>query len=117
VLTFFHQGARTAQYFFVDWPNYAGVTMRRSKTTDQPDFGCKGGASAIAGKKSRKISATIMGVVYTKRVFFDQQYLVVSINKDKIIVTAWSKEAQATSQRDYALRDGVMSDYALAQTV
>lgn len=91
--------------------------VRRSRMGDEPGYGCKGGTSATAGRKSRKISATINGVVYSKRVFFDQQFLVVSFVKDHTIVTAWSTEAEAISQRDYARRDGTMSDYALAQTV
>ncbi|TLX16300.1 hypothetical protein [Rhizobium sp. MHM7A] len=91
--------------------------MRRSRTVDQPDYGCKGGTSATAGRKSRKIFATINGVVYSKRVFFNQQFLVVSFVKDNVIVTAWATEADAIKHRDYERRDGVVSDYALAQTV
>lgn len=91
--------------------------MRRSSTADQPAYGCKGGTSATAGRKSRKISATINGVVYSKRVFFNQQFLVVSVVNGDALVTAWATEAEAIKQRDYARRDGVTSDYALAQTV
>jgi hypothetical protein len=80
-------------------------------------MGRKGGTSATAGKKSRKISATINGIVYSKRVFSDQQYLLVSFAQEHAIVTAWNTEDQALRQRDYDRRDGSVSDYALAQTI
>jgi len=90
---------------------------RRSRVIDQSGYGRKGGTSATSGKTSRKIVATINGVTYSKRVFLDQQFLVVSFVNGKPVVTAWSTEEKAVSQRDYARRDGVSSDYALAKTV
>jgi hypothetical protein len=80
-------------------------------------MGRKAGTSATAGKKSRKISATINGIVYSKRVFSDQQYLLVSFAQEHAIVTAWKTEDQAMKQRDYDRRDGSVSHYALAQTI
>lgn len=91
--------------------------MRRSRAEADAGFGRKGGTSSTAGRKSRTISATINGVDYSKRVFFDQQYILVSFAKDHVIVTAWETEEQAIRHRDYARRDGVVSDYALAQTI
>ena len=91
--------------------------MRRSRAADDKGFGRRNGTSATAGKKSRTISATINGVVYSKRVFFDQRYILVTFVKDHVIVTAWETEERAMKERDYARRDGGVSDYALARTI
>ncbi len=91
--------------------------MRRSRAASETGLGRKGGTSSTAGRKSRTIAATINGVVFSKRVFFDQQYILVSFVKDHVVVTAWETEEQAIRERDYARRDGVVSDYALAQTI
>lgn len=92
-------------------------SVRRSSSRDYGGVGCKGGTSATAGKKSRVISATINGVTYEKRVFFKQQYLLATHVGDTVIVTAWATEEDAIRHRDYARRDGDVSDYALAQTI
>lgn len=68
-----------------------------------------------AGRKARTIQAVIKGQTYTKRVFFDQKYILVSSKKGHDIVTAWASEEEAISHRDAGIRDGYCCEYALAE--
>ncbi len=75
-------------------------------------YGCKGGTSATAGRRSKTFEAVIDGKPYRKRVFFEQRFLVVTDLNGKELVTAFKTEAEAIKQRDYSRRDGNKSEYA-----
>lgn len=77
-------------------------------------LGTRNGTSATAGRKSRLLTGVVDGVSFSKRVFFDQKYLVVTDVKGSMLVTAWASEADARRQRDEARRDGKISEYVLA---
>jgi hypothetical protein len=89
--------------------------MRRS--FDASGIGQKDGTSATAGRKARTIQAVLFGKTFSKRVFFDQKYILVSSKLGHDIVTAWSSEDEAILHRDAGIRDGYTCAYAVAETV
>lgn len=80
-------------------------------------FGRRGGASPTGGRRARLLEIELRGKVYRKRVFFDQEYLVVSVNADREIVTAHATEDDAVTACGYATREGYEASYAKAVEV
>jgi hypothetical protein len=77
--------------------------------------GKKGGTSSTAGRKAEIISVEIEGVVFSKRVFAGQRFLLVYFSTGKPpLVTAWPDEASARKNATGCERDGYRSVIAAA---